>query len=1037
MVKHVPRLFFLLLAFALLGVAGTMAWVSHTPRDVSFLIPRVEASLTSGKIQVKIASARIDWRYWHDFGRITMTDIRLSSGDKPFAQLPTLQVKLSPLAMLHGTLSVDWVIIPNSNFVLTSTPGHALLLGFGNSDATIPLTELYDGADTGQEGGGGVPFDHLLIEDANIAIRDPSGKLLLRTHDSELAFNKRGDGFQGALRLYFTYRDQQGAIQTLLRYDDDDRGVMLVSRFSNVPMGLVCGGIGDCGVAKKLRGAISGKATVRMQDGSISDADIVVSGERLRFTNTDWFAEPLEFTRAAISAAISENMTRMDLRTLDLENSEVQIVGSGKARKEEDGWYLNGVAKQNNLALKNLYKYWPVSLASETRLWVTESIAQGISPEAVATIALTPQDMKAELLPDSFLRATIRVKDATVRYLPGLAPVTGVDGLVYFTGTTMRADVGGGTLLSDTKLVRAKVEVPDLNHPNVPMKTDLTLDASARDVAELFQHQAFTFEDALRLSPASLSGRLGGKVDLRFDAFSGKTADNASFDVSGVDYDIAVNLAGVGQKAFMGAYDIAGFNGTLKADASGFSFTGKGAMNASELDVSVSQRSGGDVHVNAKGAMTRKNLVALGMPDRKEVGDGAIGFDAGFVLGKDKTLLDSVALDLKDVALSIPDISWSKARGVPASLTLAPAGEESRYSIRHKGGDLAVEGQVSLDPKTAVIKRLSLASVKTARNDFALDYEKLGTGMRVKLSGVRLDNSESYNTPSSQTSENNILSDFPHLQLTIDIGEFSLMRNYPFRALSGTLDCLNGPCVFANIAGKTGAQGTVNVHISSQSGKRGLAIRASDAGELLRAVDMTDKVSGGTLKFDGIYDDAKAPAPLKGELFIGSFNVKQSQVLARLFSVASLSGLSNLLTGSGINFEKLRANIEHRQGIFTISEGRANGASTGYTTEGTVDTRKAALNLKGVLVPAYAVNSIIGNIPVIGAIAGGKGEGLISFNYRVTGSYNDPQVSVNPFSGLTPGFLRRIFDGDDTVEEKASPPTVREERSPSTPRVRR
>lgn len=1032
MVKHVPRLFFLLLAFALLGVAGAMAWVSHTPRDVSFLIPRVETSLTSGKIQVKIASARIDWRYWHDFGRITMTDVRFVSGDKPFAQLPGLQVKLSPFAMLRGRMSVDWVIIPKSNFVLTSTPDRALLLGFGDGDATLPLSDLYGGADTGQDGGIGVPFKHLLLEDANIAIRDPSGKVLLRTYDSELAFNRHGDGFQGALRLYFTYRDQQGAIHTMLRYDDA-HAVTLTSRFTNVPMGLVCGAVGDCGVAKDLRGAISGKASATLHEGQVSAADIVVSGERLRFAHADWFAEPLEFTRAAISAAVSENMTRVDVRTLDLENSEVRIVGSGKARKEEDGWYLNGVAKQNDLALKNLYKYWPVPLASETRLWVTESIDQGISPEAVATIALTPQDMQAELFPDSFLHATIRVQDATVRYLPGLAPVKGVDGLVYFTGTTMSADVGGGSLLSGTKLVRARVSVPDLNHSNVPMKTDLTLDASARDVAELFQHPAFTFDDALKLSPSSLSGRLGGKVDLRFDAFSGKTSDSASFDVSDVDYDIAVNLSGVGQKAFMGAYDIAGFNGALKADASGFSFIGKGVMNTSGLDVSVSQRSGSDVHVNAKGAMTRKNLVALGMPDRKEVGDGAIGFDAGFVLGKGKTLLDSVALDLKDVALSIPDISWSKARGVPSALTLAPAGEESRYDIRHKGGDLAVEGQVSLDPRTAAIKRLSLASVKTARNDFALDYEKLGEGVRVKLSGVRLDNSESYNTPGEQASENNILSDFPRLQLTIDIGEFSLMRDYPFRALSGTLDCLNGPCVFANIAGKTGAQGTVNVHISSQSGKRGIAIRASDAGELLRAVDMTDKVSGGTLTFDGTYDDAQAPAPLRGELFIGSFNVKQSQILARLFSVASLSGLSNLLTGSGIDFEKLRANIEHRQGIFTISEGRANGASTGYTTEGTVDTRKAALNLKGVLVPAYAVNSIIGNIPVIGAIAGGKGEGLISFNYRVTGSYNDPQVSVNPLSGLTPGFLRRIFDSDGSEKEKEKNSVMREDRSPSTP----
>jgi hypothetical protein len=61
-------------------------------------------------------------------------------------------------------------------------------------------------------------------------------------------------------------------------------------------------------------------------------------------------------------------------------------------------------------------------------------------------------------------------------------------------------------------------------------------------------------------------------------------------------------------------------------------------------------------------------------------------------------------------------------------------------------------------------------------------------------------------------------------------------------------------------------------------------------------------------------------------------------------------------------------------------------------------------------VPAYALNSVIGNIPVIGSLLlGGEGQGLFAANYRVTGSAADPEVSVNPLSALAPGFLRRLF----------------------------
>lgn len=1044
MVKRLPRLFLLLVAICMLAVSAAMAWISYMPRDVSFLVNEMEASLgpENASIRVKIDSANIDWRQWRNFGRISIRNVRLmSEGEQVFAQLPSMQVKLSALSLLSGSIGVDWVIIPRSDLVLTSTPQRVLSLGFGDTGETIPLTALYGGKDESSGGSMRLPFNHLLLEDANIAIRDPSGKLLLRTYRSELTFSKQPYGFQGAFRLNFTYRDQVGSAQSLLRYYRSDESYTIASKFINIPMGLICGIVGDCGPVKGLHGAVTGRGGVNIRNGLIADADMVLSGERLRFAHKEWFAEPLEFSHAAIRATVKDDMKQIDIDTVDLKNSELHIVSSATATRKDDGWYIDMVAKQNGLALKNLYKYWPVSLASETREWVTGSITRGTSPEAVAVVKLTPADMAADLLPDGFLRASIQVKGATVRYLPGLEPVKNVSGMVHFSGQTMSADVGGGSLLSDSTLVRAKVAVPDLNHPNVPMRTDLSLDANAKDVASILSHKAFTFDDGLKLDMASLSGRMKGQLDLDFDAFSGVSGNNDSFDVSGVGYDIDVGLENISQRKLMGAYDISGFSGNLTADASGFGLTGKGSMNASELDIAVKQASGQEVHVSAKGAMTRANLVGLGMPDRKEIGEGTIAFDASFILGKDSTILESVVLNMQNVALTIADISWQKARGVASTLTISPVDpQKQRYRISHKGGDLALNGEMALNAKTSALEGLQLKQVKTAKNDFALEYTQQGNAMRVQISGARFDNSASYTSPSSQTSENNILADFPRLHLTLDLAEFVLVPGQPFRAIKGTLDCYAGPCVSANLSAKTGDKGTISAIISSASGSRKLDINASDAGELLRAVDLTDKLNGGRLQFDGTYDDAQAPALLNGKLFITSFNVKQSQILARLFSVASLSGMANLLTGSGIDFEKLRADVTHKQGVFTLKEGRANGASTGYTTEGTIDTRKASLNLKGVLVPAYAVNSIIGKIPLIGAIAGGEGEGLISFNYRVKGSYNDPQVSVNPLSGLTPGFLRGIFDAESTVPESntgGAAATGSTGRSPSTPARRR
>ena len=45
----------------------------------------------------------------------------------------------------------------------------------------------------------------------------------------------------------------------------------------------------------------------------------------------------------------------------------------------------------------------------------------------------------------------------------------------------------------------------------------------------------------------------------------------------------------------------------------------------------------------------------------------------------------------------------------------------------------------------------------------------------------------------------------------------------------------------------------------------------------------------------------------------------------------------------------------------------------------------------------------------LGSVVSRRGEGLFGFNYRMTGSSEDPKVSVNPLSILTPGIFRDIF----------------------------
>ena len=89
------------------------------------------------------------------------------------------------------------------------------------------------------------------------------------------------------------------------------------------------------------------------------------------------------------------------------------------------------------------------------------------------------------------------------------------------------------------------------------------------------------------------------------------------------------------------------------------------------------------------------------------------------------------------------------------------------------------------------------------------------------------------------------------------------------------------------------------------------------------------------------------------------------------------------------------------------SDSFASGTSLGVSTEGAINRNSDQISIKGMIVPAYILNRIIDQIPVVGRIlTGGKKEGLLAAEYLISGTRDEPEVSVNPLTAFTPGFLR-------------------------------
>jgi hypothetical protein len=194
-----------------------------------------------------------------------------------------------------------------------------------------------------------------------------------------------------------------------------------------------------------------------------------------------------------------------------------------------------------------------------------------------------------------------------------------------------------------------------------------------------------------------------------------------------------------------------------------------------------------------------------------------------------------------------------------------------------------------------------------------------------------------------------------------------------------------------------------------EGGGHRLIFQSDDLGATLKLLDIADDVVGGQVTVDGELSEIAGKRILKAHLEGEHYTLMRAPVMARILAIPSLTGVASMLSGSGLPFMRLRGDFTYSGSRLTLERLLAWGEALGLTATGWVDLERDRLELDGTVAPAYALNAILGQVPVIGPLLGGGSQGLFAANFRLSGASADPQVSVNPLSALAPGVLRQLF----------------------------
>ena len=147
-------------------------------------------------------------------------------------------------------------------------------------------------------------------------------------------------------------------------------------------------------------------------------------------------------------------------------------------------------------------------------------------------------------------------------------------------------------------------------------------------------------------------------------------------------------------------------------------------------------------------------------------------------------------------------------------------------------------------------------------------------------------------------------------------------------------------------------------------------------------------------------------------LVIEDFQVINAPAFAKLLSLADLGGIADLLSGSGISFDKLEIKFSDDQKVKRITEIYAVGPSISILMEGYIERDSKLTSLRGTMVPAKELNKLISKIPVLGEILIGKevGEGIFGVSFKMKGLPGEIKTTVNPIKTLTPRFITRALE---------------------------
>ena len=778
---------------ALEVVAGTLAVVvllflvalwrlSKEPVRLDFLTPHIEAALDEldSGFFVQIGHTELIWAGERRAIEFHTRDLRIRNRDGVVvAAFPDVVVRLSLRALVQGVIAPTVIEIVGARIRLAR-----------DADGSFAIVRQLAGA-TGAESGAaesgaaesgaaesgaaesGAEFSEVLpaiiqqlmskpdvgrplsflsavrIRRGQVTIDDRRLGLVWRAPVADIELRRDSAGLAGEVDLVLAVGETRTRLSGEFLFPRGGERISARGQFVGLQSEALIPLVPQLGALAGLTMAFDGVLRAAFSvDGRVESVDFEIAGVNGRLEAPDIFSEPLELRRIALRGRANGAERQIDIETLSVqwgtaERPGPEILASASLAATGPGFggdlSVGAEVVVTGLKVSELDRYWPVSL-EPGREWVVGNITQGQLDEVRVQAALHLPGGRLDQIELRRLDGAMSFRDLVIHYWRPMPPATGITGTAVFDQKSFTF-TSRGARLQELQVESGVVKIVGLDSGKETVELDLDFGGPLRDGLELLDHDRLRLIRELGIDPAGAEGRFTGNLKLHIPIYVETTLDNI-----GVWAEARLEQATI--RDFLLGQDATEGQLAVTVDKSAMEVRGPLRFGGVPVEIVWNENFAEDAAIRSQ---FEARIPEIDDAGRKAFGldfspylEGPVAVDLSYVSDRDKNGRLNASIDLRDAELSLPQLYWSKAAGLPGNaelilglsalkLTTIESFEVSAGTLRGSGSGRFDDG----GKKVASLALDDLAFNGSQLEQVTVDW--LGEGTAVRIGGGTID----------------------------------------------------------------------------------------------------------------------------------------------------------------------------------------------------------------------------------------------------------------------------------------------------------